>query len=409
MITLASVEKRGKSWRLIAFLGYDSTGSQIKRTKTIPIEDFTKHEAQKLANKFEAEELKNKQTFDRNMTFKQFSEYWETNTPDYSITTKDRNKKLLSRILPAIGHIRLRKLTAQHIMALLRQLEEPGKRQDKKTGSLSSRTIQMHYKLVSSMLGKAVKWKFLHENICSDVDTPKAVSKKIPIYGDEETLLRFLYVLLTKATLKYQAFFLLALTSGLRRSEILGLRWTDINFEKSFLRVNQAAVRATGKQVVYKEPKTDASEAPVAITSITLGILKLLRAEQATIKRRSTEKKTWKEQENDIIFTTATGTPMMPSTFGHWLKSFTERHGLPPIGVHAFRHMAASYALDSGFDIKHVSEFVRHAQISTTGDIYAHPLSSKMKQLSAALDDIVKKAMTETPKSPNSDPEKNKK
>ncbi len=390
---MASVEKRNKAWRLVAFLGTGEDGKKIRSYKSIPIDGTTKHEAQKLANQFEAEAIKNKTVNDKNMTFSQFAEYWEKNTPNDSVTTKDRNRQLLSRILPAIGHIRLKKLTPQHILSLLRQLEKPNKRLDDKAGTLSSRTVQMHYKLISSMLGKAVKWRILPENVCTSVDTPKAISKKIFIY-EEEDLVKFLRALFSKAPLKYQVFFTLALTSGLRRSEILGLRWSDINFEKSFLRVNQAAVRAVGKGIVYKEPKTDSSEAPVGIAKIALQLLKKLRVEQNKLKEIAVQKKRWHETDAGIIFTTATGTPMMPSTFGHWLIKFTESNNLPKIGVHAFRHMAASYALDRGFDLKYVSEFVRHSQISTTGDIYAHPLSNKMKQLSESLNSFVENAIT---------------
>lgn len=129
------------------------------------------------------------------------------------------------------------------------------------------------------------------------------------------------------------------------------------------------------------------------LQKLPLQLLKLLREEQEKIKQRAIEKKKWTDTWTGIIFTTATGTPMMPTTFTHWLKDFTEENNLPPIGVRAFRHMAASYALDQGFDLKYVSEFVRHSQVSTTGDIYAHPLSSKMKQLSNSLNELVKNAV----------------
>lgn len=396
---MAAVEKRGESWRLIAYLGYDDLGQQIKRTKTIPAAGIDKHEAKKLANAFEATELKNKHVHDRNMGFSQFIDYWKENyaSKEHSVTTQERNEQLLGRIRKALGEIRLRKLEPKHILAFIRNLEEDdmrldkGKKGERKKGKLSPRTIQMHYKLISAILGKAVQWEFLDANPCARVDTPKAKSKKIPIY-DEVTLLKFLNLLLTKARLKYQAFFLLALTSGLRRSEILGLRWPDINFEKSFLRVNQAAVRVKGKGVTYKEPKTDESEAPVPVSPFTLSILQKLKEEQEMLKEKAGDK--WADK-NGILFTTSEGKPMLPSSFGHWLEKFTTANDLPAIGVHAFRHMAATYALDRGFDLKFVSNFIRHAQIGTTGDIYAHVLPAKNQQLVASLDELVQKAVTQ--------------
>jgi site-specific recombinase XerD len=97
-----------------------------------------------------------------------------------------------------------------------------------------------------------------------------------------------------------------------------------------------------------------------------------------------------------ILFTTIEGKPMLPSSFNHWIAKFTETHGLPAISPHAFRHMAATYALDRGFDLKYVSNFVRHTQVSTTGDIYAHVLPAKNQQLVASLDEIVQKATQAT-------------
>ena len=93
---------------------------------------------------------------------------------------------------------------------------------------------------------------------------------------------------------------------------------------------------------------------------------------------------------------------MFPSSFNHWLTKFTDKHQLPRIGVHAFRHMAATYALDRGFDLKFVSSFIRHANIGTTGDVYAHVLPAKNQQLAATLDEIVQKATDQkTPEVPN--------
>lgn len=400
---MASVEKRGNSWRLIAFLGYDDLGKQDKRTMTISAEGISKHEAQKLANEFETEELKNKSINDRNMTFTKFIDYWKENygskESERSITTQERDDQLLVRIRKSLGEIRLRKLEPKHILAFIKNLEEEGVRMDTPgEGKLSDRSVQMHFKLVSSILTKAVKWKFLKENPCRSVDTPRAKSKKIPIY-DEPTLLKFLYLLLTKAKLKYQAFFLLGLTSGLRRSEILGLRWKDIDFEKSFLRVNQTAVRAKGKGIAYKdETKTAESAAPVPISPFTLSILLKLKNEQDQLKEKADDK--W-ANKTGILFCTIEGRPMLPSSFGHWIEKFSTRHGLPKISPHAFRHMAATYALDRGFDLKFVSDFIRHADIGTTGNIYAHVLQPKNQQLVAALDDLVKAAMkTQQPPDP---------
>lgn len=83
---------------------------------------------------------------------------------------------------------------------------------------------------------------------------------------------------------------------------------------------------------------------------------------------------------------------MFPSTVGHWLKNFCDAHALRHIEVHSFRHMSVTYAIDRGFDLKAVSERARHAQLSTTTDIYAHVLPQKDQAIAASLDEIIVKA-----------------
>ena len=189
---MATVEKRGDSWLLIAYLGYTPAGKQIKRKKAIPAEGLTKFDAKRKANEFEGE-LLNKKNFinDRNMTLSKLVDYWKVNFAEidnnYSPTTLERSEILLSRILPALGHIRISKLKPDHLLAFYNNLREDDMRLDGKEGKLSSRSIQMHHDLLSSILGKAKKWQMLEMNPCSYVDSPKSKSKK-PLSGMKKRL-----------------------------------------------------------------------------------------------------------------------------------------------------------------------------------------------------------------------------
>ncbi|MEN6567133.1 MAG: tyrosine-type recombinase/integrase [Veillonellales bacterium] len=385
---MATVQKRGNSWRLIAYLGYDSSKKQIRKTKTIPADGITKPEAKRMANEFENECLKKGFINDQNLTVKDFIDYWKREyalQPDiYSPKTLERNEDLLNRIIPAIGSIRLKKLKPTHLMEFYNNLREDGMRLDGKKGKLSSRTIQMHHRLLSAILNKAKQWQFIEINPCQHVDAPKSKSKSAPIY-DEQTLLRFFQILFAEAKTKYQVFFLLDFSTGLRRGEMVGLRWNDINIEKAVLHVNQSAIAIKGKGIIYKDPKTEKSKNGVSFPRQLIPIIEKYREEQEILKSKCKTK--W--PDNDLVFKTAEGRQMFPSTFSHWLTDFIEKHNLPHISPHSFRHMSVTYAIDRGFDLKAVSERARHTQVSTTTDIYAHVLPQKDQAIAACLGEII--------------------
>ena len=383
---MATVEKRGNSWRFVVFIGRDASGKQIKRTKSIPAEGINKTEAKRLANEFENEVLKKSFINDQNMTLSQFVDYWKeiyaTVGDNYSPTTLERNEQLLDRILPALGHIRIKKLKPTHLMEFYNQLRlEP--RKDGK-GLLSSRSVQMHHKLLSSILTKAKQWQFIELNPCQYVDAPKSKSKRMPIY-EEDTLIQFLKVLFEKAKTKYQLFFTLAFSTGLRRGELLGLRRQDIDIDKCVLKVEEAAIVLKKIGVDYKDPKTEKSAAGVSFSPSIIPILKQHLQELDEMKNIAGD--SWNPTER--IFTTSKGMPMFPSTISHWLKKFLEKNNLPHVSPHSFRHMSVTYAIDRGFDLKAVSERARHSQLSTTADIYAHVLPQKDQAIAASLDEII--------------------
>lgn len=385
---MATVEKRGNSYRFVVFVGRDNTGKQIKKYKTISAIGVTKTEAKRLAAEFENDVLKKTFIDDKNLTLKGFIEYWQTEYAHqegvYSPKTIERNNNLLDRIIPALGHIKLKKLKPPHLLQFYNNLREPGMRLDRdKIGKLSPRTIQMHHKLLSAILNKAKQWQFIEINPCNYVDPPKSKSKQIAIF-DEETLLRFFECLFAHAKTKYVLFFLIAFSTGLRRGEILALRWQDIDLDKMRLRVNQSALVVKGKGIIYKDPKTEKSNSNVSISPSVIPILQQHKAEQELLQGLSGG--TW---DNDLLFTTVEGKAMFPSTVSHWLKDFLTAHNLPIVSVHSFRHMSVTYALDRGFDLKAVSERARHTQVSTTTDIYGHALPQKDVAIAASLDEII--------------------
>ncbi|WP_288298636.1 tyrosine recombinase XerC [uncultured Megasphaera sp.] len=381
---MATIRKHGKNWEATAYLGYDDLGRQRKRTKTLP-GSLSKTAALREAMAFERKLLKSGVLGTNEQTVSDVIQYWWNNYGCHqSPTTQERNKQLIARINGLIGHIRANKLKPKHIHLFIKALQAPNARADGK-GPYSSRTIAMHFKLLSTILNKAVRWELIDENPCQRVDAPKQRTKPQPIL-QEKDLSHFLYLLLTEAPLKYQAFFMLAFTDGLRRSEICGLDEENIDFEKGTLRIAVTGVFVDGKVIYRDETKTASSAQIMYIAPMTLDILKRYNAERIQ-----------KEQYFGMphctkLFTNVDGAPILPSTFTHWLHAFLDKHGLPKVNTQGFRKMAVTYAMQK-VNLKEASQFARHSNIDTTAKYYAEVLQSRIATPTMYLNSLVEDAV----------------
>lgn len=381
---MATVEKRGNKWRLIAYLGYNEIGKQIKKSKTINADGVSKADAIRQANKFESKLVKNGVKATEQTISSIIAYWWENYGNMQSPTTIDRNKLLFRRIEALIGHIRASKLSPRHIHLFIEALRNKNARFDGK-GELSSRTIAMHFKLLSSVLNKAVKWQLIDENPCMRVDPPKQKTKSQPIL-QEDDLARFLHLLMTTAPLRYQAFFLLAFTDGLRRSEICGLDERNIDFNNGLLKITQTAIFDGHKIILRDETKTEKSAITMYISPITLQAIK------AYIEERSEVEKALGLTHSTLVFSKPDGTPIYIDIYIRWLHKFLEKNGLPKVNVQGFRKMAITYALQK-VNLKEASQFGRHSNIDTTAKYYADVLQSRIATPTNYLNNLVQNAI----------------
>jgi len=379
-----SIEKRGKGkYLLTAYCGYDSKGKQIRRRSTIKAN--SDREAEKKLALFIADVERGAITETTNMTFKEFTEYWTEKHANFHLAERTRERVLgilKTRILPVLGYIKLTKIKPSHILSLKQQLIE-SERLDNKPGRLSARSIEMALGLIRAMLNKAVKWKIISSNPCQDVDIPKPKYRKIPIY-DEENLTIFWGYLNAEPT-RYKLMAMIALTTGLRRSEIFGLEWSHIDFDKATVSIEQSSLYIVGKGLITKEPKTEQSIRLIAVPDNVITLLQQHRKEKNIEAERLSEK--WHGSAR--VFTTWDGRPMNPDTFNTWLKKFIKKHHLPHISPHSFRHMAATYSLQQGSSLKSVSSRLGHAKTGTTADIYAHALQSVDREIATKMDQFL--------------------
>lgn len=379
------VEKRGeKKWRLNVPGGTGPDGKRKIFRKNV--EAKSKREAEKLLDLFSAEVLKGEYIEPSKLTFADFAERWlrDYAEPELEAKTTYRYKELLrSRILPAMGHLRLGEIKGAHLAEFYRNLKENGVRLDGKPGGLSDSTIHHHHRLLSSMLNKAVEWGFISASPTGRLKPPKVKKREAPFYNEDNTaaLLRAL----AEAPLKYQVAILLTITTGLREGELAGLEWSDLDFENETVTVRRAAQYLPGKGNFTKDTKTETSKREVPVPSSVMALLKEYRKEW--LRHRFKVGDLWKG--SDRVFTTWDGKPGHTYAIGAWFSKFLKKHKLPHLPFHGLRHTAATLMIAEGVPLKNVSSLLGHAKASTTSDIYTHALKSVNKLAAEKMDRFI--------------------
>ena len=452
---MATIEKRGESYKIIVSCGYDLDGKQLRRRMVWkPEPGMTKRQIQKELDRqavlFE-EKCRNGQVLDGNIKFAEFAEKWFTDYAEKQLraTTVAGYHKLMPRINTAIGHIRLDKLQPHHLMEFYNNLTEEGVKQNPTlhmredwstlleehdltqseisrrsgvsvvqiskaahggglyqqnaekiaavfnlpvedifetaaNGRLSSSTVQHYHRLISSILSTAVKWQIIFANPCERVDPPKAERKEAR-YLDEEQTAQLLEAL-EDAPAQYRVIITLLLYTGLRRGELFGLEWNDINWDIGLLDVQRSLLYLPRKGMFIDDTKNYTSRRVLKLTDDILNLLRQHRKEQA--QQRLNLGDQW--VESGRIFIADDGSWMNPETATRWFSHFVVRKGLPQITLHSLRHTNATLLIGAGINVKTVSSHLGHSNIATTGNIYAHAIRSAEAAAAEALENVLK-------------------
>lgn len=254
---------------------------------------------------------------------------------------------------------------------------------------LAPKTILHYHTVISSILERAVKWQIIRENPCRRIDPPKVPRHEIDHLDDEEAV-KFLDAL-SDESIENQTMFSLLLYVGLRRGELLGLEWTDINFENGVISVRRTSQYDPSLGVFEDTTKTEQSKRSIRITDSLLQLLKAHRAAQAAMKLQAGDRWSSEWTNHPRLFTNLKGEPMSPSTPLNRLKCILRRSGLPDVSLHSLRHTNATLLIGQGVDIRTVSGRLGHSQTSTTINIYTHELKSADAAAAAALDLVLGK------------------
>lgn len=365
---MANLEKRGKNrYRITVSAGFKPNGTRRYIRKTITAK--SEREARKMLALFVSEIESKKITADSGMKFKDFVELWDNNyaRTNLEVKTYTRYRDMLKgNILPAIGEMRLTEIKPVTLLNLYGKLISDGARKDGKSGGYSAKTVQHIHRLISSIFNKAAEWQIIGINPAAHIKPPKVVKKEIDFYSLED--IRVLIREIEDEPIRQKTMTLLAVYTAMRRSEILALKWKDIDFENRRISINKAAVYASGAGRVDKGTKTVRSNRVIAMSDTVMKILREYKEHQDETRVFLANK--W--EGSDFVFTNDFGGTLHPDSISRWFRRFIKRKGLKHITFHGLRHTAATLFLSSGVDIETVSRILGHSSSTVTSQVYLH-------------------------------------
>ena len=371
------IEKRGNSWRLSVYLGKDPvTGKERRVRKTVR---GSEKDAQKALRDLLHSIDEGTFVEPAKMTVEQYLEQWlETHKANVEPTTHDWYALVCRKhIAPHLGRMQLQKLTPLAIQQFYVSKLQEG-RLDGKGKALSPNTVRHIHRVLHKALNAAVKLQLIPRNPCDAVEPPKAVKKEARYWTPEEAA-QFLEAIQED---RLYALFYVALGTGLRRGELLGLRWQDVDLNEGRLTVRQEIVRKS-KGTLVKAPKTEKSRATI---SLSRGVVEVLKKHKA---RQAQERLLMGDQYHDggLVFTTFEGKPLDPSYIsGDYFGKLIEKAKVRKINFHALRHTHATILASQGVPLKVVSERLRHSSVAITGDIYSHVFAQMDREAADSFD-----------------------
>jgi len=450
---MATIKKRGNSYLIRCYDGYDQTGRQIERTMTWKIpagmsDKKAEREARHQAELFE-EKVRTGQNAEQKIKFADFCDLW---MKDYAETqlrpkTVKRYRDLLERIKPALGSIYLDRLRPTHLTAFYQELsqtqkactyacqvdlkallkerkitqislaeeasistatirsiiigtpcaEETAKRicavlnmdfgklfqPAGEPQMLSGQTILHYHRLISVILQTAVEWQYIPANAAERVKSPKAENTEA-VYLDDKQAVRLLE-LMEDQPIYYRTAVTVLLFTGMRRGELMGLHWNDIDFDNNVICIERSLQYLPETGVFLSDTKTRSSRRAIKAPATALHSLKLYRAWQKKLFLSIGQP--W--EESGQVFVTQNGTPMHPDTLTSWFGNFIKTTDLPQIHIHSLRHTNATLQIANGVAVTTVAGTLGHSTANTTTKVYAHAIQSAAAASAEMMDTLL--------------------
>ena len=363
---MATITKRGETYRIRTSCGYDVNGKQVMRSMTYkPLPGMSEKQIDKEVNRqavlFE-ENCRQGQLLTASK-FEAFAREWFKNYAELTLKklTLCSYHRMEKRAYDAFGHLRIDRITPNDIQKFIRSLVADG---------LAPSTVRNYVRFVSTILNYAIKKRIIQYNPCVTADYPKLVEKEPEMYSIEE-INQMLGLLCREKyeDMPYAVYFILAAYTGCRRGEILGFEWKDIDFANGGVSISRASYYDSVECEQFTDtPKSLTSNRTLKLPANVMQFLAEYREWQAD--QREFAGGSW--VETDRLFTKWNGEPMSYQAPEYWLKVFCEATGMRKLKIHSFRHFYASLLIHNGVDVVTVQNALGHSQPSTSLNIYSH-------------------------------------
>jgi integrase len=312
-------------------------------------------------------------------TLSEYLETWLVGCEMTLAATAFTNYRTVLRhyVLPRIGQYRLAKLTPGILTSLYAELLRTGSRRG---GPLSPATVRTVHRVLSKALGDAVREQLLPTNPATHAKLPRRQRPEMKTWTAEQASAFLVHA----RTDRLYAAWLLALACGLRRGELAGLRWSDVDFDAATVTIlNQRTVDAEWN-VVVKEPKGTSRR------TLDLGqgsVAALRQHRNQTNLERLAAGPAW--QDSGLVFVDALGRPYHPDRLTRMFRQLSADAGVPLIRLHDARHSCATLALAAGIHPKVVQQLLGHSSWSTTMDLYTHRIARLQREASSLIEALV--------------------
>ncbi|HVB61435.1 MAG TPA: tyrosine-type recombinase/integrase [Ktedonobacteraceae bacterium] len=307
---------------------------------------------------------------------KQFLERWveQACKPTVRIMTYVQYRSVINHhLVPGLGHVTLQKLTPEMLRAFYREKLDQG---------LKPPTVGAIHKVLRRALRDAVADGAVARNVASLVKAPRIESREAQTLTVKEAE----RLLEAARDSSLDALLMLALTTGMRRGELLALRWSDVDLVQGSIFIRRTMTRVAGYGLVENEAKTKSSRRRITLSSVAIEALQRHQAQQEQIKLAVGS--SW--QDKKIVFCDKDGGLLCPTKMVRWYDKLLKQIGLPHMHFHDLRHSVATILLAAGVHPKKVQELLGHSSITITMDVYSHVLLPMQQDVADKMDDLFK-------------------
>jgi len=382
-----SIRQRSRgSWEITIDTGRDpATGKRLRHYETL---EGTKKAVQQRMHELLHTLEQGTYVRPSRLTVAQFLGEWlrDYARPNTAPRTCERYEEIVRvHLIPALGSFALLALQPHHIQKYYAQALERGRRDGK--GGLSALTVHKHHRILYESLRYGVRQGVLIRNPAEAVTPPHGQSKRPAMVGANRVQL----ILEAAKETSYYALFFTSAYTGLRRGELLGLRWGDVDLEKSTLSVVQTLQQLRNGEYIFREPKSKRGRRQIAL-SPSLAILLW----EHRLKQGHTRELLGKSLvPTDLVFSHPDDRPFRPNTVSRALQEIALSIGLKGVRLHDLRHAHATILLQQGVHPKIVQERLGHSSVATTLDIYSHVVPGLQEAAARRFEEGLENALTE--------------